>query len=218
MSFILTHFSCELTPSLVLGPPSRQLPVRSSCSPAVAPVCVTLFLHGYDWACHLPSLPHRCPSSPISFPLAAFLPMSLSSHCSCPERIVEGGLLCPVQVSRVGEKGAPSLRLAYCQGGRLFSPGIPHLWQVLTHMSQPVSPGLLSLCGRTLLLSVWLDTHKRPGSATTLLVPHEWFMLRHSSTLHSSPYWFEVRKGNTSVEWCQREQLDWIYSGVNEWI
>lgn len=42
-----------------------------------------------------------------------------------------------LQVSWVGEKG----RRGYgClpSGGEFIQPGIPHLWQVLTHMSQPV--------------------------------------------------------------------------------
>ncbi len=112
------------------------VPVCSSCSPAVARVCVTLFPHGYDWGS-----PRRDPSNPISFSLAPFFPVSFSSLCSCPQRIGEGWLLCPVQVSRVGEKGRRGCG-CLLSGGEVIQPGIPHLWQVLTHMSQPVTPGL----------------------------------------------------------------------------
>lgn len=114
------------------------VPVCSSCSPAVARVCVTLFPHGYDWGS-----PHRDPSNPISFSLAPFFPTSpFSSLCSCPQRIGEGWLLCPLQVSRVGEKGRRGCGCLLSGGGEVIQPGIPHLWQVLTHMSQPVTPGL----------------------------------------------------------------------------
>lgn len=112
------------------------VPVCSSCSPAVARVCVTLFPHGYDRGS-----PHRSPSNPVPFSPAPYFPTSFSSFCSCPQRIGEGWLLCPVQVFRLGEKGCRGYGCLLL-GREVIQPGIPHLWQVLTHMSWPVTPGL----------------------------------------------------------------------------
>lgn len=76
-------------------------------------------------------------STHLNPPLYCSAPHLFPFPCSCPKRIGEGWLLYQVQVSWVGEKG----RRGYgClpSGGEFIQPGIPHLWQVLTHMSQPV--------------------------------------------------------------------------------
>lgn len=143
VSFYLTVFhSRPSSHNLFLAPSwttQKAVSVCSSCSPAVAWVCVTLFPRGYDWGsppthartpCSLHTSTHLTPlycSAPHLFPFS----------CSCPKRIGEGWLLYQVQVSWVGEKG----RRGYgclSSGGEFIQPGIPHLWQVLTHMSQPV--------------------------------------------------------------------------------
>ena len=126
MPFILSLSFCRagshpFSPSPSLSRTTQTaILVCSSCSPAVARVCVTLFPHGYDWGG-----PHRDPSSPVSFSPVPFFPASCSSLCSCPQRIGEGWLLCPVQVSRVGERGRGGCGCLPSRRGRLFSLGSP---------------------------------------------------------------------------------------------
>lgn len=71
-----------------------------------------------------------------------------------------------------------------------------------------------------LLLSVWLDTHKGPGNATTLLVPHEWFTLSYSSTPYSSQDWFWGEKGEQEcwrmLNWMGKLDLMSKYSGQKD--
>lgn len=115
VSFILAHFPAGSHP--VFLPRSRTtqtaVPVCSSCSPAVAWVCVTLFPHGYEWGS-----PHRDPSNPLSFSLAPFFPhviFLLPAHAL--KESERGWLLCPVQVSRVGEKGCRGCGCLPSRGG-----------------------------------------------------------------------------------------------------
>ena len=143
MYSILTHFSCKLTPSLfsLCFRPPRQL---SLCAPAVPLLWLEFVLLCFRMATieATPTSTHPTPflfhlrhPSPCVFPLVAQA-----------QRIGERRLLYPVQVFWVGEKGHRGCgRLS--SGGEFIQPRIPHLWQVLTHMSQPVIPGLWNLCG-----------------------------------------------------------------------
>ena len=178
VSFIRTHFSSAHTLSLSL---SLSLPLRpprqpSLCAPAVPLLWLEFVLLCFRMAtmeavhAHLPPQPHFF--LPLFAPVLTHVPF-LSLSLLMPSKnwramAFVSGAGVPGRVKRGAGAAA-----AYCQGGEVIQPGIPHLWQVLTHMSQPVSPGLLNLCGWTLLLSVWLDTHKRPGNAAALPVPHE---------------------------------------------
>lgn len=138
-SFILTHFSCKLTPSLLAPSQTTQtvIPVCSSCSPAVARVCVTLFPHGQGWGS-----PHCDPANPISFSLCSVLPHVLFLSLLMPSKNQRGMAFVSSAGVPGGWKGAQRLWLPTIGRGEVIQPGIPHLWQVLTHMSQPVTPEL----------------------------------------------------------------------------
>lgn len=124
MPFILSHFLVLAHTLSLLLPRSwttqTEILVCSSCSPAVARVCVTLFPHGYDWGG-----PHRDPSSLVSFSPAPFFPTSFSSLCSCPSKNRRGMAFVSSAGVPVGWKGARRLWLPTVGRGRLFSLGSP---------------------------------------------------------------------------------------------
>ncbi len=122
--------------SLALGPP--RLP--SLCAPAVPLLWLEFVLLCFRMATNeaAPTVTHPTQflspllrSSPRHLPLPAHALKESERDGFCVQ------CRCPGWVKRSAEAVA-----AYCQGGEVIQSGIPHLWQVLTHMSQPVTPGL----------------------------------------------------------------------------
>lgn len=136
--------------SAYFAPPPSSLLDHPGCPPCVLqlfPCCGSSLCYFVSaWLQLSPPPPtHRDQSSSVS--PASFFPTSFSSLCSCPERAGEGGgfclpCRCPSLLKR-GYRGHGCLLL----GREVIQAGIPHLWQVLTRASRPVTPGIRDLCG-----------------------------------------------------------------------
>lgn len=135
LSFLLhAHtLSLCLSPSLAFRPPRQP----SLCAPAVPLLWLEFVLLCFGMAT-IEAAPTATHPTPFLSPLAPFFP-ALSAHALKESQ--REWLLCLVQVSRVGEKGRRGCCCLLSEG-EVIQPGIPHLWQVLTHMSQPVTAGL----------------------------------------------------------------------------
>ena len=133
--------SCWLTPFLSI---SLALADHPDCHPCVLqlfPCCGSSLCYFVSAWLRLRRPPPR-PIQPCFFLPCAVLPRVLLLSLLMPSKNRRGMAFVSSAGVPGGWKGARRLWLPTVQEGEVIQPGIPHLWQVLTHMSQPVTPGL----------------------------------------------------------------------------
>lgn len=155
--------------------------------------------------------------TPFLSPLAPFFHMSFSLSLLMPSKNWRGMAFVSSAGVPGGWKGATRLWLPTIGEGGYSAWDPPPVAGLDPHESASHSWAIDPLWLNAITLCVARYTQETlPMLQRSLFLVRE-SMLRYSSTLYSSPDWFEVGKEQKSVEWCQNEWENWTYSG-NGWV